>query len=223
MGQREPFVNMYGEYPCDMCGELFVPQAEIGGRALDTVCVHCVVEEEQIAEHLREFVELVVEKKVREVQVSDGSRVPQGSLKHIKDLETRIAGLEHWRDQQRRGSEVRANYSRLISRLKAELASARRVGSASKGIYENYATEADPEQVAKWEKLERGETPDSYVKQLIDSFHNATTMEALDDVRAGAQRRVDSGKVSSAVSTKFLSWIYAKCAAKLGVMVKKLK
>lgn len=78
------------------------------------------------ADLLKEFVELCVERKIREVDVSDGSRVPHGSLKHVKDLEQRIASLKTWRDRQKRGSESRANYSRLISRLKGELASAQR-------------------------------------------------------------------------------------------------
>lgn len=63
---------------------------------------------------------------MREADVSDGSRVPHGSLKHIRDLEARIKSLLMWREKQKRGSESRANYSRLISKLKAELASARR-------------------------------------------------------------------------------------------------
>lgn len=79
---------------------------------------------------LKEYVSLVVaEGKVREADVSDGSRVPRGSIKHIMDLEKRIAGLEMWRNKEKRGSEARANYSRLISRLKAELASARRAAA----------------------------------------------------------------------------------------------
>lgn len=78
---------------------------------------------------LAEFIELVVEAKVREADVSDGSRVPHGSSKHVKDLEARIAGLVTWRDKQKRGSEARANYSRLISRLKGELASAKRAAA----------------------------------------------------------------------------------------------
>lgn len=58
--------------------------------------------------------------------MSDGSRVPHGSSKHVKDLEVRIKSLLMWRDRQKRGSEARANYSRLIQRLKGELASAKR-------------------------------------------------------------------------------------------------
>lgn len=78
-------------------------------------------------ELLREYLELVVtEKRMREADISDGSRVKHGSRKHIKDLETRIASLEMWRKKHKRGSEARANYSRLISRLKGELSSARR-------------------------------------------------------------------------------------------------
>jgi RNA polymerase-interacting CarD/CdnL/TRCF family regulator len=76
---------------------------------------------------LRKFVKLVVEqRKMREADISDGSRVKHGSSKHIKDLEKRIADLSKWRDSQRKGSESRANYARLISRLKNELASAKR-------------------------------------------------------------------------------------------------
>lgn len=75
---------------------------------------------------LSEFIELVVERKVREADISDGSRVPHGSAKHIKDLEARITDLARWRDKQRRGSDARANYSRVIQRLKVELSSAKK-------------------------------------------------------------------------------------------------
>ena len=129
----EPFVNMYGEYPCDKCGNFFAPRAETDGHALETVCTKCLDGEVQIAEHLREFIELTVERKMREADVSDGTRVPHGSSKHVKDLEVRIADLMKWRDKQRRGTESRANYSRLISRLKGELASAKRAASKAKG------------------------------------------------------------------------------------------
>lgn len=76
---------------------------------------------------IREFIlEVLTEKKIREVDHSDGTKVPHGSSKHVKDLETRIKGLVIWRDKAKRGSEQRANYSRLISRLKGELASTRK-------------------------------------------------------------------------------------------------
>ena len=81
---------------------------------------------------LREFIELIVERKIREADVSDGSRVPHGSSKHVKDLEARIKSLVQWRDKQRRGSEQRANYSRLIQRLKSELNSALRAAAKKK-------------------------------------------------------------------------------------------
>lgn len=81
---------------------------------------------------LNEFIGLVIEHKMREADVSDGSRVPHGSSKHVKDLEARIAELSRWREKQKRGSEARANYSRLISRLKSELASARRAAAKRK-------------------------------------------------------------------------------------------
>lgn len=88
---------------------------------------------QELKELLKEYVDLLVEKRMREADVSDGSRVKHGSKKHIKDLEHRIASLEMWRNKQKRGSEARANYSRLISRLKGELASARRTAAKRAG------------------------------------------------------------------------------------------
>jgi hypothetical protein len=86
-----------------------------------------------IEESIKEFVsEVILERRIRETDISDGSRVPHGSAKHIKDLEVRIADLTRWRDKQRRGSEARANYSRLISRLRGELSSARRFAAKKK-------------------------------------------------------------------------------------------
>lgn len=75
---------------------------------------------------LSEYIELMVERRMREADVSDGSRVPHGSSKHIKDLKVRISDLTKWRDKQKKGSEARANYARVIQRLKSELASAKR-------------------------------------------------------------------------------------------------
>lgn len=79
---------------------------------------------------LSEFIGLVVERKIREADVTDG-RVPFGSKAHIADLERRINDLVPWRDRQRKGSEARANYKRLIARLRDELKSAKR--AAEKG------------------------------------------------------------------------------------------
>ena len=81
---------------------------------------------------LKEYVGLVVERRMREADISDGSKVPHGSSKHVKDLEARIKSLTMWRDKQRRGSESRANYARVIQRLKGELASARRAAEKTK-------------------------------------------------------------------------------------------
>jgi len=86
------------------------------------------------AKALKELVKLIVEKKVREADVSDGSRVPHGSSRHVKDLEVRIADLLRWRNAQKRGTEARANYSRLISRLKAELSSAKRAAAKTRDV-----------------------------------------------------------------------------------------
>ncbi len=76
---------------------------------------------------LRELIEELVEARLRETDVTDGSRVAWGSVEHVSDLESRIADLERWRDRERRGSEARANYGRLITQLRRQLRSARRV------------------------------------------------------------------------------------------------
>lgn len=75
---------------------------------------------------LRQYIRTLVESRLRETDVTDGSRVPFGSKSHLEDLDMRITDLERWRDRQRRGSEARANYSRLISRLRSELRAAQR-------------------------------------------------------------------------------------------------
>lgn len=81
---------------------------------------------------LKEYVQLIVEetqrkkpfkkkKKIKEVDVTDGSKVKQGSRKHIGDLKRRIKDLTTWRDKQKKGSDKRADYARIISRIKGEL------------------------------------------------------------------------------------------------------
>jgi hypothetical protein len=81
----------------------------------------------KLQEVLKDFIkEILAEKRMREADVTGGKKVPWGDKEHITDLEHRISELSHWRDKQKRGSESRANYSRLISRLKGELASAKR-------------------------------------------------------------------------------------------------
>ena len=81
---------------------------------------------------LKEYVDLTVESKIREVDVSDGTKAKRGSHRHIKDLEDRIESLSSWRDKEKKGSERRANYARLIQRLKGELASAKRMADRRK-------------------------------------------------------------------------------------------
>lgn len=76
-------------------------------------------------ENLKKYVKLVIESRIKEADVTDG-KAEWGSAEHINDLEGRINDLIRWRDKQRRGSEARANYSRLVTRLRAELASAKR-------------------------------------------------------------------------------------------------
>jgi hypothetical protein len=88
----------------------------------------------ELVEVIRGYVvQLIAERRVREADISDGSRVKHGSSKHIRDLVKRISDLSKWRDKQKKGSEARANYSRLIARLKGELASARKAAENKKG------------------------------------------------------------------------------------------
>ncbi len=81
---------------------------------------------------LRELVNLIVERKMREADHSSGKKVPYGSSKHIRDLEKRIKELRTWQAKQKKGSEKRAHYTRLIQQLRAELASAHRTAEKKK-------------------------------------------------------------------------------------------
>ena len=74
---------------------------------------------------LKEFIELVLEARLREVDVTDG-KASHGSEEHIIDLQKRLEHYTEWRDKKRKGSDDRANYARIITRLKAELKSAQR-------------------------------------------------------------------------------------------------
>lgn len=77
---------------------------------------------------LRELIKLMVleESYIREADITGDKKVPWGSDEHVADLESRIEDLVKWRDKQPRRSEARANYARLILRLKSELSSAKR-------------------------------------------------------------------------------------------------
>lgn len=81
---------------------------------------------------VQELTVLIIEKKMREADVTGGDKVPYGSSKHVRDLKSRIKAQEAWRNKQKRGSEARATYSRLIARLKGELQSAKRAAARAK-------------------------------------------------------------------------------------------
>lgn len=82
-----------------------------------------------IEDTIREYAGLVVEARVREADISGDKKVPFGSAAHVRDLTARIRDASSWRDKQRRGSEARANYSRMIARLRSELKAAERQAS----------------------------------------------------------------------------------------------
>jgi hypothetical protein len=74
---------------------------------------------------LKEYVGLMVEAfRLKEADITGGAKVPWGSEEHIADLESRIANLIPWRNKSPRRSATRANYSRVIQELQAELRSA---------------------------------------------------------------------------------------------------
>lgn len=97
-------------------------------------------------ELLSAFVRCIVEAKLREVDLDDGKKSKFGSDEHIKDLETRIASLVLWRDRQKKGTEARANYARLVTRLRSELLSAKKANIKEKANLE--ATSSSPEEAS---------------------------------------------------------------------------
>lgn len=100
---------------------------------------------------LRREISSLLEKRVREADVSGGERVEFGSDKHVADLKRRLDDAVFWRDKQRKGSEARANYQRLVMRLRAELNSASRIASSRalkvessrSGVFEEFPEERE--------------------------------------------------------------------------------
>jgi hypothetical protein len=80
-----------------------------------------------VSDIVKEFVQLIVERKSRlresEVMLSSGEYVMWGSPEHVADLQDRIDSLVMFRNSSPRGTERRANYTRLIGQLRAELRS----------------------------------------------------------------------------------------------------
>jgi hypothetical protein len=68
-----------------------------------------------------EYVQLLVEKKIREADISDGQKAKWGSRKHILDLKRRLKEAEYWRDKQKKGSEKRAHYRNIVNDIKRQL------------------------------------------------------------------------------------------------------
>lgn len=75
-------------------------------------------------ETLLEYVKLIVEKKIREADISDGQKAKWGSRKHISDLRRRLKEAEYWRDKQKKGSEKRAYYKGVVNDIKRQLKNA---------------------------------------------------------------------------------------------------
>jgi len=73
---------------------------------------------------LLEYVKLILEKKIREADISDGQKAKWGSKKHISDLQRRLKEAEYWRDKQKKGSEKRAHYRNVVNDIKRQLKNA---------------------------------------------------------------------------------------------------
>lgn len=72
---------------------------------------------------LKEYITVILEKKLKEED--SASNLLQLEEKE-KELLSRITSLIAWRDSSKKGSINRDNYSRIISRLRAELKSVNR-------------------------------------------------------------------------------------------------
>jgi len=79
-----------------------------------------------MSKSLREYVELIVERQVRQARLSGDRTADWGSDDHLSDLEARVADATYWRDSHPRGSEKRGYYKTLVSHLKRELQSAKK-------------------------------------------------------------------------------------------------
>jgi hypothetical protein len=165
---------------------------------------------------LDEFIELVVERKMREADISDGSRVPHGSTKHIKDLEVRIADLSRWRDKQRRGSEARANYSRLISRLKSELSSAKRAALRARPVKEAI-DEPTVSAEERWQALAAG-SGDERVDAAVRSILQAPDPRALGRAKREVTKQMDAGELPATVTDGFVAWLHDRRKQELSRM-----
>jgi hypothetical protein len=82
-------------------------------------------------ESLKKLVRLVVESRLREVDLLDGSVSPFGSDEHIEELNAMITKFENKKKNYNRGSVSRSDYSKLIARLRTELKSAIRFAERS--------------------------------------------------------------------------------------------
>lgn len=81
---------------------------------------------------LKEYIKLALleEGRIREAEISGDRRVPWGSDDHVTDLEQRCADAEYWRNKHPRGSAKRSHYQTVLSHLKNELKSARKINQA---------------------------------------------------------------------------------------------
>ena len=152
---------------------------------------------------LRGIVRALIEARIRETDITDGRRVQFGSTDHVSDLENRISDLERWRDRQRRGSEARANYSRLISQLKRELRSALRVNDPKPASADPMDATAESAPVAA-APLESAIAEADKPKKVVHWEHTRGTGPAC-SAKAKGSRTSRKGEVTCSKCKKAMS------------------
>jgi hypothetical protein len=172
--------------------------------------------------NVREYVKLLIDealiaeaKKIREVDVSDGSKAKHGSTKHIKDLETRIVDLKVWQGRQKKGSEARANYSRLIQRLNAELASAKRASKPKeKRVDEiNDIPEVPSNPEERWEALAKSR--DIAISSIVSAISAVGSPRELGKIKKNIEQSMDAGEEPAEVTDGFVDWLINRKKAAL--------
>ena len=90
-------------------------------------------------------VDLLIEKKIREVDLPGGERAPIGSRAHITAIQRCIDDLE-WSNNHKKGSQAHLDYTRAMKLLRAKLKKAK--------LYAAQAAEKNPNFLPPLEELD---------------------------------------------------------------------
>jgi hypothetical protein len=72
------------------------------------------------------FVKLLIEREIRQANLTNDRISEWGSEDHVGDLSDRIEDATYWRDKYQKGTEKRAHYRNVLNHLKNEMKSALR-------------------------------------------------------------------------------------------------